>query len=126
MAIKNYKVPFSNGDEVYSIWNGQEHYWEDCTWCDATGKVKIKDNVITCPECYGRKGSHKSKLKAWNVTNSILTIGEVRIEHRKGEKFKFIAMCHQTGIGSGTLHDMCNFFLTKEEAQKECEKRNSK
>ena len=124
MSKTSYEVPFSLGDKVCAIREGSEMYFKTCELCEGIGNVIIKEKIIKCPDCYGHKGSNEYKPAAWHISYKLLTIGEVRLEHQKGKPIKFIAMCKETGVGSGTLHNMDTFFSSIKEAQKECDNRN--
>jgi hypothetical protein len=138
MASKSYKVPFSIDDVVCSIHKTAVKTFIKCPLCDGVGKIKIKDETRTCPDCYGRKGDMEYGLDKWQIvknaferqgiwhdtTVKMLTIGQVRIEHTKGSKARFTAMCKETGVGSGSVHDMEDFFSTLKEAEEACLERN--
>jgi hypothetical protein len=138
MAAKNYTVPFSIGDVVFYIVQRSKQTFINCPLCDGHGRIKIKEESRNCPDCYGRKGTMEYGLEEWSIhkdsvqilgvwhetTVSKFTIGQVRLEHTKRNKPKFSAMCVETGIGSGSVYDMENFFSSQEEAENECIKRN--
>lgn len=124
MSKKSYQFQFSIGDKVSAIQQGRQQYFKPCELCDGTGSIIVKMQHLKCPECYGTRGRFEYKDTAWYVSYTLLTIGQVRMEHTKGESPKFIAMCKETGVGSGTLHNMDSFYPSLEEAQAECDKRN--
>lgn len=136
-----FETQHSFGDVVYNIWRETEKVFEPCTFCE-NGRIIGKDGTaLFCPECYGKGGRFDHKNLQWRIVGQ-LTIGEIRINaraedtvgHEPGTIFnnygpqenhyKESYMCKETGIGSGTCHDVETLFKTKEDAQVECDKRN--
>ena len=129
-------------DTVWHIQSLPTKEWIVCDFCEGL-KVIIGKNgkERTCPECSGFGGSNKIEKQGWQVTQK-LTIGHVRVaitgkdpigtprhsvfsnygpqEYKHKEEY----MCKETGIGSGSVHKVDYLWPTKEEAQKECDRRN--
>ena len=133
---------FDFKDKVFSILKKQKSEWVKCGFCGGEGKVigmDKKDRI--CPYCYGERGHSIHIGVGWEI-NETLTIGEIRVEHRcsnisydgtifdnygsQDEKYTEAYMCYETGIGSGTLHDVDNIFSTEKKALEECQYRNKK
>lgn len=118
------ETKYSLNDNVYYISNNYEEKWISCSACGGSGIVILLDNEEhKCPECYGSGGKTKWLPKKWAIEDSG-TIGLIRAEVTKGEKQKYQYMLNETGIGSGRLHYEDRLFISKEEAQKECDLRN--
>lgn len=56
---------------------------------------------------------------AWHVGRA-LTVGSVNIES-EGERL----MCHETGVGSGSVYSAEHYFRSSDDAQAECDRRNA-
>ena len=137
-----YKSPFSIGDKVYHIANHPRPKWAECPMCKGTKTVTINGETDTCPKCYGRGGKQTWEPEGWNIARGgwqdresdryhelgyeCLTIDQVRLEHTRDKNPEWMAMCRETGVGSGTLHSMDHMFATVEEAQAECDRLNKR
>lgn len=128
------EIPFEIGQSVWLIENRQERQWQDCPSCGGHGRVELKDGSYRCPKCLGRKGNTIYKPTQWKLAlgfghhgevryRSPMTIGQIRIQI--GHEPETRVMFEETGVGSGTLWEAGDIFLTKEEAESECERRNS-
>ena len=98
-----------------------------------------KRETIVCPKCSGKKyvlGDDGTKVTccwtgidyvnhpaAWQI-EGVLTIGLVRIQATNSSEQKVEYMCNETGVGDGRIYCEEDFFVTAEEALKECEVRN--
>ena len=137
----NFKTTFNFGDTVYLIRKSQEKVWKKCPFCDGAGDITGKDdNTRMCPACFGHTGKHcLTDRMSWSTGDS-MTIGEIRVQARcevikSNELFSNYGsqdtlyveqyMCYETGIGSGTLWDEENLFLSQTEADAACLKRNT-
>ena len=60
----NAKFPIAWGAEYYSIGCKEKNVFEPCEICDSTGKVEIKGQKFTCPECKGDWREKKVIAKA--------------------------------------------------------------
>jgi hypothetical protein len=122
----NIKTKYNLGQFVVTIMHcGSEKYVE-CKLCNATGRVLINSEYRTCPDCYGRCGNKEWVSEEWRIVQ-YSHIGKISIE-KYGDKTKnrTYYMINSTGIGSGTCWYEKDVFLSNEEAQKECNKRNEK
>ena len=134
------ETKFDFGDRVYCIKQDHEQVLEKCSFCAGIGSINGADGTRKlCPECYGRKGKIVYKRKKWLIRN-VLTIGQIKAEIQcahdgevsifdnygsQEEKRKIKYMAYETGIGSGSVYDEELLFATREQAQAECDKRNS-
>jgi hypothetical protein len=135
------KTKFDISDKIYHIFNQQKPYSEKCKFCDGYGYIfGINHEKSTCPKCYGRCGFTEYKEVGYRICGSlfldgcdnlkenpdipeVLTIGQIRVESTKN-KSVWQCMCLETGIGSGSIYNLDDCFLTIEEAQTECDRRN--
>jgi len=134
---------YNFGDKVWNIVTTPKQLFISCGFCNGSGRIVGKNGIfISCPECRGKGENSKWENQGWRVGNQ-LTIGEVRVEIRAEDSIGFEPdtifanygpqqahhkenyMCRESGIGSGTLHDIDRLWPTKEEAQIECDKRNN-
>ena len=138
----DYKPKFNLDDKVFHIANHQRPKWTECPMCKGSKQITLNGETESCPKCWGRGGEQGWFSEGWHVARSgwedpdtlryleggfsLLTIGQVRLEHTKGKRPEWTAMCRETGVGSGTIHHMDRMFATAEEAQAECDQRNSK
>jgi hypothetical protein len=131
------ETKFNFGDGVWLIRSFSRKETRKCSFCDGSGQICGQNkNWINCPECYGKGIEYSWTPNIWQVDN-YLTIGEIQIKTRweqpglepdsmfdnykaQEEKYEEKYMCLETGIGSGYVHDVSRLFLTKEEAQTEC------
>ncbi len=134
------ETKFSNGDRVfraYTNWgpSGQR----DCEECGGTGRLKIEGKSVTIACTNGCRHGKFSSYTFLPLTEQ-LTIGQVRVaitespgtdDERGGIKstdgtgfsnYSPISkreeqyMCIETGIGSGSIYDVENLFVTEAEA----------
>jgi hypothetical protein len=123
------ETKYNLGDCVYPIWITGDYKWIPCKSCDSTGQIKLADGEeVPCPKCYGRKGEKVWQSDKWNViTQGFGTIGKIEpcvyLSEYYG-KNRITYMLDSTGVGSGTVYYEENLFLTKEEAQIECDRKN--
>ncbi len=124
---KIFKFRFDLKDVVWNIGFYIESKLVKCTACDGKGEIDLMDGGKTsCPKCGFHNPGFATEYgpRQWNV-KGVLTIGQQRVYINSGsieERY----MCVETGIGSGTIQDPDDFFLTSEEAERECKKRNKK
>jgi len=137
---------FNNGDKVVWISHKLREEWEPCGFCGATGVIRgANGKEESCPICnsninicYGKCGKTIYKFLEWQITKH-LTIGQVQVSvtgkwEGSNQTFsnystkEFIweerYMCRETGIGSGSLYNYKDLFLSEKEAQAECDRRN--
>lgn len=120
---------FNVGDMFYEITSSKEKVITKCETCDGTGKIKVKKKEFDCPDCWCSSGYDESYVdKGWHVCKDnedtmgfySRPIGEVRIEAKKRET-KILYMRKNTG----NLINENDCYATIEEAQLECDKRNT-
>ena len=90
------KTKFSNGDRVYKVhsYDAKKHVELNGPWI--IGRVSVE------------------------ITDSKGIEGEEMFDNYKAQKsYKESYMCVETGIGSGTLHDVDSLFSTESEAMEE-------
>lgn len=129
-------------DKVWLIQSQKKKTWIECSFCGGKGHIYGQDNSNReCPKCYGRCGKHEYGENHWQVIQS-LTIGMIRAEiigedpigtpgHEEfsnygPQKYRYTEeyMCKETGIRSGSVYKVGLLWPSKEEAQKECDRRN--
>lgn len=119
------KTKYNLDDLVYPIELQYEKVFTPCKICDARGHIYLSNGEkIVCPKCYGDKGKTEWLSKKWQVQYEFISqIGNIKIDlySNKSETHYMIA---STGVGSGRLWKEELLFLTKEEAETECKKRN--
>ena len=95
------------------------------------------ESYISCPKCVGRGTTLEFSPIAWHIEEKF-TIGRVEViatlskgqedtifdNYKPQKKYEEIYMCEETGIGSGRTYRVENLFATREEAEKECQRRN--
>ena len=132
----NVTTKFDLGQQVVKINNHTPSIAAKCEVCDGTGRVDVpKHGPTSCPKCHGHRTYTVYPKTQWNVFDGG-TIGNLRLSlyHRDPELDPEMRgthdderqyMLYETGIGSGTLHYERDLFLTREEAQLECDRRNA-
>ncbi len=136
------QTKYNFGDRVWKINTQPKQTWETCSFCNGIGSIVGQDaSSRICPECYGENGKYIFTNEGYRVTDQ-LTIGKVKVsitakdsvgmlEHEgfwnygtQKAKYEETYMCKETGIGSGSLHDVSTLWFTAEEAEAECKRRN--
>lgn len=136
------QTKYNFGDKPWKTDTEPKKTWEICSFCNVSGEIVGQDGSSqACPKCYGHKGKWIFKNTGCRVLGQ-LTISEVSVGIRAKDsvglpghehfsnfgpqeaKHKEVYMCKETGIGSGTLHDVSTLWPTKEEAETECKRRN--
>lgn len=122
---------FNLGDAVIPIQQGGCSIFIPCKTCNGTGRVTIteSDENLLCPKCYGHKGKTEWQRQKWGIPYRMGIIGKIEVvlyaeEHHESHDDRTTYMISTTGVGSGTLWLEDQLFKSKEEAQKECDKRN--
>jgi len=126
------KTKFNLENTVYPIKRHGYNGFIKCKTCNGRGKVSINNTnkEFTCPDYYGIGGKKEWMPDRWVVcTDKISSIGKIDVElyskkYSKDNKNVFRYMIYSTGIGSGTLWDESDLFLTSKEANLECDNRN--
>lgn len=107
------KTKFNVGDKVWTINQGEVQ--EKCPICNGKERVKIKNKSYMCPECNG-DGYVKKLHPEWKVFYYKREIWRLIINRSKEEIYSV----------EGNEYKVKDCFATKEEAQKECDKRHGK
>lgn len=117
------ETKFSLNDLVYPIINRQIQVHVICPMCLDVGEVTVNNFTRICPECYGSL-KYEWLPTQWSIVlENISKVGEVRTQIQENKR-KIDYMLEATGIGSGSIWKEDQLFLTKEEAQEECDRRN--
>ncbi len=119
----NITMKYSLGDKVFSGQCSWSSVPKTCEHCKGSGLVTVATALesyeVPCPYCeqdvWGQKARGYTQEWNYRVYVQSLTIGEVRVEI-SNTKHEVEYMCEETGVGSGTLHDEKNLFLTYDEA----------
>lgn len=125
----NIKTKYNLGDNVIAIVNSNKVVTKECHVCKGKGEVEIPNYGLTdCPECYGSGTISKTEMTGWHIPNDeyyhfkikkIYTTNYLKQTVLNKDKVQY--MSHPNG---GTLFKEDNLFLSREEAQAECDKRN--
>jgi len=132
------ETKFSIGDKVYRLFKDHVQTVIACTVCNDSKQVEIKGTMFKCPNC--ERGTNSWKLR-WFVHTEPTTVGQVSVQAMlktlhssnyfdeseiQGDEGTSIEqyMLSATGIGSGTLWNHNDIFLTLKEAQDEAGRRN--
>lgn len=104
------------GDRVYMIHEKTEFIESICKHCDGTGFFNSPNNLYQqrCGNCNGRGKCFEEDNPTYTVTRDMNNIDEMTID-ADGVFYEEIG-------GYGAVEKDC--FLTQEEAQKECDRRN--
>lgn len=113
---------FSIGDTVYHATTTTESKRHPCPDCLGARKWQTKSPAgreyeFGCPRCSSGYISDRDislDYSTFVARASRLTIGQVRAQSGGDEKHEY--MCHETGIGSGTLYNEDNLFASEAEA----------
>lgn len=125
------ETKYSLGDFVYPINTRFESVKVpiNCPVCNDKGKVELNDKSYTCPECRGYTYHTVDGDIKWYITDYKGHVGKINLglydnkyKHSNHDEIRY--MLDSTGVDSGSLWDEENLFLTKEDAQLECDRRN--
>lgn len=125
------KTKFNIGDKVVIIECCSKEVFENCTTCNGTKEIIVKDKIFDCPDCHGYGGETKWLPVEWRIINDdgILSgydkIIKIEVEVTKKEtniKYMLGHRYSQSSLGNYWFEDCV--FSTIEEAQAECIKRN--
>lgn len=113
---------FSVGDTVYHAWTTTERKRHPCPDCLGERKWQTKSPAgreyqFDCPRCSTSYISERDLSLDYSVFAPCvhkLTIGQVRAQ--TGSEMRSEYMCHETGVGSGTIYRETDLFATEEEA----------
>lgn len=127
----NIITKYNFGDKVYPIDTRREKIKisTNCPVCNDSGKVIINDESYTCPKCRGNTYHIKEGDIEYYVYYKSGRIGKVDIDLYDSKKYKekpeIKYMLDSTGVGSGRCWHENDLFLSNEEAQTECDRRNN-
>lgn len=122
MAIIETK--YSMGDVVWHPGMTTERHQHPCPDCLGSRSWKAESPAggvfsVACPRClttYRGNSDLNLSYSRWTSTVRKLTIGQVRACHGREGGHEY--MCHETGIGSGSVYRENTLFLTEEEARR--------
>ena len=124
----NISTKFDLGDRVQAISFSRKDKEVKCKVCKGKGEINIPEyGKSECPECYGRGIIIISEPERWFIsdyTHSNFEIKRISVDLYQ-DKNEDNRIYYMSGT-SGTMFYECDLFLTKKEAQKECDKRNTK
>lgn len=115
------RTKFNKDDKVFHI--RQVYKKIICPACKGVGKFMIDDVECICNTCKGDKKIFIEQM-VWIVDENIYQIGKIVIVSRytKENSIEY----YRNTYGEQFIGKEQNCFATKEEAQKECDKRNGK
>jgi len=120
-----FKSKYNCGDKVFCIQLENVRNTGVCTKCNGQWRVKLHNGeYLECFTCHGGKIVIGESSK-WFI-RGVVTIGLVRIEYTDLDSVKEQYMCVETGVGTGTVHDVKNLLSADSDALKEIEIRNEK
>lgn len=121
MSKVNLNAKFGIGEEVYTI--VQKKFSMPCSMCNAK-KVITYNNVTTkCPNCHGT-GKFEVNKMIWSVVDTIHEVSTIKASINKCTTTVKYKVSPKTGFGATLNRCEASLFLTKSEAQHECDKRN--
>lgn len=116
---------YSIGDKVYHATTTTEKKRHPCPDCLGERKWSVKspggiDYTIDCPRCSASYNSDRDLTLDYSVLvprAGALTIGSIQYNsvpssYDHGARY----MCRETGVGSGSVYNEADLFLTEEEA----------
>ena len=128
-----FNTKYNHGDTVWVITKHMTYKMEDCPTCNNLGRVEINGKKFSCPNC-GGYSKQVADEERWELYTYVQCgkIGRITIESydkkycKKNDHLplKVTYMLDTTGVGSGTLWDEKDLFISEEDALLECDKRN--
>jgi hypothetical protein len=124
------KSKYSVGDTVYYSGLISLQKKLDCPDCfgeerwTTTSPAGI-EYWFDCPRCSSNYLSDRKMSLSYlgfKANVEALTIGSVRFDSSKDDG-KYTYMCKETGVGSGTVYDQDDLFLTRDEATNKAERK---
>ena len=129
-----FETKFELGDEVWTIEKRHRIEVSSCPSCEGHGWIKTKDKEIwNCPNCRGERTKLEHRPFVWmlNAYDGPMIIGEIQMKIRamghvdEDHPAKHVEyMLEETGVGSGTIWHEEELFKTKEQAERDCVRRN--
>jgi hypothetical protein len=125
---------YSVGDVVYHAGTTTEGRKHPCPDCNGTRHWMAKspagdDFSFACPRCaasYSARDELSLSYTAFTPNIQRLTIGSVRYDsHSYSEGAVTEYMCHETGVGSGSIYKETDLFASEEDALRVAEIRSS-
>lgn len=108
-----YKV----GDNLIGITERYEQV--ECPSCKGCSEIKFNGGIYECKSCHGT-GKVSSDKKKWSLNDKFRKVDKVKIIKTENE---YKVEYYTNNIYNDFIGFEENVFLTKEEAQKECDKR---
>lgn len=116
---------YSVGDKVFHAWTSTESKRHPCPDCKGERKWTAKSPAGTeytfdCPRCSASYNNDRDLTLDYSASvpcTKQLTIGSIQFNTAQtswdhGSRY----MCQETGVGSGTIYNEADLFLTEEEA----------
>ena len=120
---------FNLGEHVWWIGRGRPKTWVDCKFCDTTGIIVGKSGEErNCPVCYGKRGKYE-----WNETEWMVLrdghVGKVDACVYSASHYGDYTNCveymlEEHGVGSGSVFNESDLFISEEDALGACKERN--
>lgn len=117
----------SKFDLGQKVWHIRQDFKEEFIACPSCvgGQVPLPDGTkLKCPRCKEHGLIALRNRHRWYVSGE-MRIGQVRVCVGGKEDEREEYMCHETGVGSGSVWKADYFFTSAEQAQVECDKRNN-
>lgn len=114
------ETKFDVGDKVYSIITATPYEEQRCSMCAGIGSIPYMQGHVTCPLCHGSKVELKVSGNPVYIVSDKFTIKEIRIRIEDNQIFEDYL------TDNDLYYSSANTFSSKEEAQKECDKRSGK
>ena len=119
-----YNIKFQIKQKVFTIHKCNMPKRMTCDVCDGDRKIFYKNKYYTCPACKGTS-TRLIPINTWVCSNREHFIEQININNR-GIFCKFRGNNDQGHPEYGDYYvDQENCFITKSEAEQECELRNS-
>lgn len=116
---------YSVGDKVFHAWTSTERKQHPCPDCKGARKWTAKspagsEYTFACPRCAASYNADRDLTLDYTASvpaTKQLTIGSVQFNslpssYDHGARY----MCCETGVGSGSVYNECDLFLTEAEA----------
>ncbi len=122
------KSQYDIGQSVWTVQQRYEPVRNACKLCHGKGMVQVvgSEKLAVCPECSGRGYFDDGVTYRW-VLGIHSVVGQVSIKAVKtGRTITTTVeyMLRDSGIGSGSIWNEDQLFLTQEEAESYCKRMN--